>query len=80
MKSDFNSHDFIEKFSHRFESDYIEMLEKYKTNGSSFQTVHRMIAKFLSENKDVFCIENNGKVPSENVYGNIDYIESWKKI
>jgi len=76
----FSSHHFIEKFAQRFESDYIEMLVNYQYNGEAFQTVHRLIAKFLSSNMGALHIEKDEKGDSETVFGTIDRIQWWKKI
>jgi len=80
LKSEFNSHDFIEKFSKRFEEDYIDMLVEYKTTKKAFKTVHGQIARYLSVNKVLFEIETTEKVPSEHVFGEIVYIQGWKKL
>lgn len=79
LKNEFNSHDFIEKFSKKFEEEYIDMLVDYKNTGNAFKTVHGQIARYLSVNKKVFKIETSEKVPSEHVFGEIDYIQGWKK-
>jgi hypothetical protein len=76
----FSSHDFIEKFSQKFESDYIEMLVNYKDSGKAFQTVHSIIAKYLSNNMDKFHIIKSERKGSENVFGSTDYIQWWKKL
>ncbi len=80
LKEEFSSHDFIEKFSQMFESDYIEMLVKYQHTGSAFQTVHSKIARYLSTNKTTFKIIKISRSGSENVFGSIDYIQWWKKV
>jgi hypothetical protein len=81
MKETFSSHDFIEKFSQKFESDYIEMLVSYrdKNKGKAFQTVHSMIAKYLSLNMDIFHITKSERDSSENVFGSKDYVQWWNK-
>ena len=80
MKNEFSSHDFIEKFAQQFESDYIEMLVLYKENGKAFQTVHSLIAKFISEKKEIFKIEKTIRKSSENVFGDNNVIQWWMKI
>lgn len=77
---EFSSHDFIEKFSRKFETDYIEMLVFYKKSEKAFQTVHSQIAKFLSENRVYLKIEKKGKKISENTFGENDYPEWWNKL
>lgn len=76
---EFSSHDFIEKFSQKYEADYIEMLVKHKNSGQAFQTVHSIIALHLSKNMAIFNIEKTQKKGSENVHGNIDNIQWWIK-
>lgn len=75
----FNSHEFIEKFSKEFESDYIHFLSSYKSPGS-FRTVHALIAKFLSEKSGELKIKKTKQVKSRNVFGDYDEIQEWAKI
>lgn len=72
----FSSHDFIEKFSKKYKSEYIGMLVEYKGQ-NAFQTVHSQIAKFLSLNKKTFEIEKDERNSSENVFGDRDVIQWW---
>ena len=78
MNQVFNSHDFLQKFSKKFESDYIEMLYYYRSS-NAFRTVHSLIAKFLSENANFLCISKTKKVKSKNIFGEFDEIQEWKK-
>lgn len=80
LNSDFSSHDFIEKFARMFETQYIEMLYKYKDTGNAFKTVHSTIAKYLSQNMNAFGIVKMSKKGSEHVFGEIDIIQWWSKI
>jgi len=80
LKGEFNSHDFIEKFSKKFEEDYIDMLVEYKTTKNAFKTVHGQIARYLSSNRELFKIVTTEKVSSVHVFGEIDYIQGWKKL
>ncbi len=77
---EFSSHDFIEKFSQKYEADYIDMLVKYKDSGQAFRTVHSMIALYLSQNMTIFNIDKTQKKGSENVHGNIDNIQWWIRL
>lgn len=79
LKSEFSSHDFIEKFAQCYKAEYIEMLKNYQTS-NAFQTVHSMIAKYLSHNMTSFHIDKTERGGSENVFGSIDYIQWWKKV
>ena len=78
LKSEFNSHEFIEKFSKEFEPDYIKFLCNYCKRGA-FQTVHSQIAIFLSDNSTKLNIEKTKQVESLNIFGDIDKIQGWKK-
>lgn len=77
---EFSSHDFIEKFAQQYEADYINMLVNYQKKGNAFQTVHSMIAKYLSQNMSVLLIVKSKRKGSENVFGSIDYIQWWRRI
>lgn len=76
---EFSSHDFIEKFSEKFEPEYIEMLVKYQTSGQAFRTVNSQIAKYLSDNMHILKIEKTSRKESENVHGKFDVIQWWIK-
>jgi lipoate-protein ligase A len=77
IDKEFSSHDFIEKFTEKFEEDYIEMLVSYQKSGKAFQTVHKLIAKYLSLNMTDLEIEKTQKKQSENVKGNLGIIQWW---
>lgn len=79
-QTEFSSHDFIEKLSQRFQTEYIQILSEYDHTGKPFQTVHRLIARYLSSNKAIFSITKAPKKSSENVFGNRDIIQWWGKI
>ncbi|HAN79706.1 MAG TPA: hypothetical protein DCQ31_19065 [Bacteroidales bacterium] len=78
LDNEFNSHDFIMKFAKQFEKDYILFLYAYKGN-EAFRNVHSQIARFLSENSALLGICKTHKVKSQNVFGEIDEIQAWKK-
>lgn len=80
VNREFSSHDFIEEFSAQFERDYIKMLVEYQDTGIAFQTVHGIIAKFLSINSKRLSIEKTQRKGSENVHGKIDNIQWWIRI
>lgn len=77
----FNSHDFIRKFSKRFEKEYVGYLTAYsaKKNKGIFRTVHGIIAKHLSKNSSLYKIKKNGKVISQNIFGDKEQIQNWKR-
>lgn len=76
----FSSHDFIEKFTLKFESDYIDMLVKYQKHGEAFQKVHSIIAKFLSSNMSDLRIKKTQIKGSENIHGKFTDIQWWIRI
>ncbi|MBN2890864.1 MAG: hypothetical protein JXL97_03270 [Bacteroidales bacterium] len=78
LESEFNSHDFIKKIAKRFEPDYVDFLNKYR-GSDAFRTVNSQIAKFLADNALSLNIHKTQKVKSENVFGEIDEIQGWKK-
>jgi len=75
----FTSHAFLKKFAKRFERDYINLLNEHNGN-EAFRKVHSQIAKFLSVNETTFRIVKTSKEPSENIFGEIDEIQAWKKV
>ena len=79
IEGDFTSHKFIEKYAKEYEKEYIEMLYEKREN-QAFQTVHAQLAHFLSKNKSELNIKNEGKTPSENIFGNINNVEKWCKV
>jgi hypothetical protein len=76
---EFTSHDFLKKFTKSFEPEYISFLNKYSRKGA-FQNVHSQIARFLSKNSLFLGIAKTRKVMSENVFGEMDEIQSWKRL
>ena len=80
LDSDFSSHDFLKKFSQKFEKDYVKLLSKYNDRNGAFQTVHKMTGFFLSKNKEQFNIDKTIHKKSENVHGNKTYVQYWKKL
>ena len=80
INKEFSSHDFIEKFTEKFKQDYIEMLVNYQKSGQAFQTVHSLIAKFLSLKMSILGIEKTDRKVSENVRGNLDIIQWWNRL
>lgn len=79
LSNEFTSHDFLKKYAKAFEREYIDFLSKYGDTGA-FQTVHSQIARFLSDNALLLRIEKTQKVLSENIFGEMDEIQGWKKI
>ena len=66
MKEEFSSPEFIER------------LYKHKKD-HAFQTVHRQIGRFLSENQEKLGIEKTQRKENLNVFGNETEVQYWKK-
>jgi hypothetical protein len=75
MQRPFDSHAFIQKFSREFQAEYVELLSVY--DEEPFNKVHRQIGKFLSENQAELGIRQNGKVLSQNIFGEQSENEQW---
>lgn len=73
---EFSSHTFIEKYAYHHEKIYIEMLCAHKNN-KAFQTVHRKIGRFLSDNKDDLGIEKSERKKKLNVFGHETEVQFW---
>ena len=74
----FDSHDFIRCFAKNYELEYVKFLGAYKSK--PFWQVHMQIANFLSKRADALNLKKNGKVISQNVFGNEVENEEWMKI
>jgi len=77
---EFNSHDFILKFAHNFQLEYIELLNEYKNSNNPFHECHKQIGKWLSINKLLLNIKSKGRVSSVNIFGETNSVEEWEKI
>ena len=71
----FDSHAFIQKFSKEFQAEYVQLLTAY--NDEPFLKIHGQIGKFLSENQTTLGIRQNGKVLSQNIFGEQSENEQW---
>lgn len=77
LNNPFDSHEFIQVFSKKFEQEYIELLQLH--NDKSHRIVHTQIAINLLKNKDLLEIEKDEKVISKTVFG-IDIPNTlWRK-
>ena len=75
MQRPFDSHAFIQKFSKEFQAEYVELLSIYEEE--PFIKVHRQIGKFLSENQPKLGVRQNGKILSQNIFGEQSENEQW---
>ena len=79
LPSEFTSHEFIQRFTHKYESNYVEWLSHYQKG--AYQVVHGQIAKYLSKNLRQLGIKKLDKVNSKNIFGTVSTgIQGWKKI
>lgn len=79
----FDSHDFIDRFRYRFESDYIDFLyQERKPPGErgAFKKVHGRIARFLSTNASALGIEKTTRPETRNIFGNETENQGWRKL
>lgn len=78
MPENFNSHQFIERYILCYTWSYLQILKEYH----DVEIAHRQIGMFLLKKakEENLCIEKTGTVPSENIFGNIDDVASWKRI
>lgn len=77
QKEEFDSHEFIRSFSHKFETDYVKYL--YEQEVEPFRIIHAQIARFLSENQESLKIRDAGKINSLNIFGIVSPNEKWIK-
>lgn len=80
LPPNFDSHDFILKFAHNFQLEYIELLDEYKKFNNPFQECHKQIGKWLSINNLLLNIKSKGQVSSKNIFGETNSVEKWEKI
>lgn len=73
----FDSHEFIRHFSKKYELKYVEFLTNFTEE--PFRNVNAQIGRFLSLNKDLLSIKDNGTTKSPNVFGNETLNERWIK-
>lgn len=74
----FDSHEFIRSFAKEFEVDYVAFLSMYEDE--PFRKVHAQIALFLSLNKELLNIKDDGITHSPNVFGIESANERWVKL
>lgn len=78
LDDNFNSYDFIQKFTRRFEVEYVSMLSLY--DEEPFRKVNAQIAKFLSNNENgLNIIKRNNKTSYKNIFGDQTECEMWSK-
>ena len=76
----FNSHEFIERYirGREQQQEYIEALFEYRDRGDAFQTVHRIMGRFLADHHLELQINDVGVNKNLNVFGNLTDIHEWE--
>lgn len=79
----FSSHDFIQEYCRRYETEYLDWLMDYQGTGHAFHTVHKQIGRFVSthEGKEVLrgiTYHRTNRDDSECVHGTIDKPMWWR--
>lgn len=77
-KRNFSSHNFIKKYAELYQREYITMLWDKRDAVSPFQTVHSQIGLELERMQDCCGFEKDGRVSSENIFGNSDEVQNWR--
>ncbi len=83
LDDEFGSHDFLERFARRFETEYITFLSEHRKpvgQRGSFKEVHGQIARFLSKNQTALNIEKIDRQETKNVFGNATDNQMWRKV
>lgn len=76
----FDSHQFIQHFAKRHESEYIEALTQCNSKTGQFRCVHSQIAQFLGDNQAQLGITRGYEdVISKDIFGNDVPNASWIK-
>lgn len=74
----FDSHEFIRHFMREFELEYVGFLNS--NNVEPFRNINAQIAHFLSMNKNLLGIKDDGKTKSLNIFGIESPNERWIKV
>lgn len=77
MPEEFDSHDFIQKMTRQYPSEYANELSIYKDRDDPFLILHPAIARKLASNDR---LKQMGKVNSPNIGGKSTSNESWLKL
>lgn len=83
LPATFSSHEFIQRFAHRFESNYITFLWEYRRpegEYGTFKVVHSQIGRFLSNNEAELHIQKTNRVYTQNVFGDDSDNQGWMKV
>ena len=77
-KTEFSSHELIQRFAANAEREYINMLYEKRGTDNPFQTVHLQIGRELERLHPILHIEKTRKDKSLNIFGNEDVVQYWR--
>ena len=75
LPKQFDSHDFIKKFTEKYPKQYNLLIIKY----SKRNTTHSVISSFLRNNAESLGIEYKDRVKSKNLSGKLTFCALWNK-
>lgn len=78
LPKEFDSHDFIRKFSHCYQNLYVSALATYNDNDSPFMIVHGEIARRLGTRTDL--VRKIGVRNSEDIFKQVNGANVWRKL
>ena len=79
-KTEFSSHELIQRFAANAEREYINMLYGKLDTDHPFQAVHLLIGRELEKLQTTLHIEKTRKDKSINIFGNEDVVQYWRFI
>lgn len=77
-KTEFSSHELIQRFAANAEQEYINMLYEKRSTDHPFQAVHLHIGRELERLQTTLHIEKTRKDKSINIFGNEDVVQYWR--
>jgi len=80
MPSEFDSHEFIERFMNMYGKEYAAQLGRHAETQTPFRTLHAQIARYLTQHAEELGILPVYRVPSANIKGNETYNQKWEKL
>lgn len=80
LPTEFDSHQFIEKFKEKHERRYVDFLHRHiNSENGIFRAAHAQIGHFLSQNREALGIEKTEQCCSTNTKGYDSMNQGWKK-
>jgi hypothetical protein len=78
MPDKFDSHQFIQALSLKYQKLYIQALYQHRDKKQPFNTVHKAIAKRLKRYKDL--VKHVGYKSSPNIFGLENQVARWQRL